>query len=454
MSPPPCAMPGRSVAVRDAARQATRIRFAESSHLTTTGSPGPIPTTAAAPVAFWRRATISPATSVVIRNSVWSPRYVPWLTRPSMVVQPAPAGSDVADRVDAEALGPHRDHDLRAGRRPGVGIRHHPREAESRCGLDDAAPRCRIVLEEPARDRVRDADEVGHEAVDRSLVELGRLALLLDPPVVHDDDDVRHRQRLLLVVGHVHERDPDLLLERLELELHLLAQLEVERAERLVEEEDGRVVDERPGERDTLLLAAGQLPGAAGAVARQPHELERLAHAMRLVVLADALLPQPVADVLGDGHVREQGVVLEHRVDVTAVRRDARDRLPGEVDLARGRLLEAGDHAQRRRLPAAGRAEERVERAASDLEVHGVDGGDVAEALGDVADVHVRDVGARGVRRRVVAQALGRDRRAGDVVVVVMIPRGGIRRRRRGQAGILGSWQQGVTQPLRFADRT
>ena len=34
-----------------------------------------------------------------------------------------------------------------------------------------------------------------------------------------------------------------------------LAELEVERAERLVEEEDVGPVDERPGERDALLLA-------------------------------------------------------------------------------------------------------------------------------------------------------------------------------------------------------
>ena len=84
----------------------------------------------------------------------------------------------------------------------------------------------------------------------------GMGALLLDAAVAHDDDRVAHRQRLFLVVGHVHERDPDLALEGLELELHLLAQLEVEGAERLVEEEHGGPVDERAGERDALLLAA------------------------------------------------------------------------------------------------------------------------------------------------------------------------------------------------------
>ena len=54
----------------------------------------------------------------------------------------------------------------------------------------------------------------------------------------------------------VHERDPDLALDVLELELHLFAELEVEGAERLVEQKDARMVDERPRQRDPLLLAA------------------------------------------------------------------------------------------------------------------------------------------------------------------------------------------------------
>ena len=64
-------------------------------------------------------------------------------------------------------------------------------------------------------------------------------------------------------------------LDPLELELHLLAQLEVERAERLVEQQHARAVDDRPGERDPLALAAGGLARLAGLVAGEPHELER-----------------------------------------------------------------------------------------------------------------------------------------------------------------------------------
>ena len=78
-------------------------------------------------------------------------------------------------------------------------------------------------------------------------------------------------------MGHVDERDPDVHLDPLQLDLEALAELEVERAERLVEEEHVGLVDERPRERDALLLAAGQLVGAALLVAGQVDQLEDLA---------------------------------------------------------------------------------------------------------------------------------------------------------------------------------
>ena len=78
---------------------------------------------------------------------------------------------------------------------------------------------------------------------------------------------------------------------------------------------------------------------------------------------------QPEGHVVLHVEVLEQRVALEDRVDVAPVGRHGLDRLALEEDLALARLLEAGDHPQRRRLPAARRAEQREELALLDLEV-------------------------------------------------------------------------------------
>jgi hypothetical protein len=111
-------------------------------------------------------------------------------------------------------------------------------------------------LVDPDVERVQGADEVGDERGLGPVVDLARAADLLDPAAVHDGDPVGHRERFLLVVRDVDEGRPDVALNRLQLQLHLLAELHVERAERLVEEQRGRRVDERPSQGDALLLAA------------------------------------------------------------------------------------------------------------------------------------------------------------------------------------------------------
>jgi hypothetical protein len=92
--------------------------------------------------------------------------------------------------------------------------------------------------------------------------------------------------------------------------------------------------------------------------------------------LVNAGALEPERDVVGDAHVREQGVVLEHHVDVALVRRDRGDVRSVEQDLPAGRFLEAGDHPQGRRLAAPTGSEHREELALLDREVDVVDRGD------------------------------------------------------------------------------
>ena len=217
-------------------------------------------------------------------------------------------------------------------------------------------------------------------------------AELFDPAAVHHRDRVGHRHGLLLVVGDVHEGDADLGLDALELQLHLAAQLEVEGAERLVEEQHLGVVDQRAGDGDALLLAAGELVRLALGEVAELHELQ---HVVDLLLhRLDAPPAQPEGDVLGDVQVREERVRLEDGVHRPLVRRQIGDVLVAEEDRAGGRLLKPGDHAERGGLATARRAEQGEERALRDGQFERVDGGEGAVRLADPGEADVAAGGA------------------------------------------------------------
>ena len=235
-----------------------------------------------------------------------------------------------------------------------------------------------------AGEQVAHAEEPGHEWGHWPLVQALRVAELFVAAAVHDGDPIGHRHRLFLVVGHVDEGDPDLLLDPLELDLHLLAQLQIERPERFVQEQDRRPVDQRTGERDALRLAARDLRRLARLEARELDEGEHLPHPGLHLAVLDALATQPEGDVLVDRQVREERVVLEDRVHVPPVRRQPRHVLAMELDQPGRRLFEAADHPQGGRLAAAGGTEEAEELGILDLEVDVVDGDHIPELLDDV----------------------------------------------------------------------
>ncbi len=248
-----------------------------------------------------------------------------------------------------------------------------------------------------AVDQVRDPDEARHELGGRPLVDLDGCSDLLDLSPVHDGQPVAHGERLLLVVGHVEERDPDLLLDPFQLGLHLLAQLQVERPERLVEQEELRLVHDRPCQRHALALAPGQLERLAPAETGEPDHLE---HALgplsplRLGYFADL---EAVLHVLGHAQVGEERVVLEDGVHVACVGRLPCHVHPAELDSAAVRTLEARDDPQQGRLARAGGTEHREELTFGDLEVDAVGGQHVPVALAQRREAHggARATGAR-----------------------------------------------------------
>ena len=150
------------------------------------------------------------------------------------------------------------------------------------------------------------------------------------------------------------------------------------------------------------MLAAGEFIAAALAIARQAHHGERLVH--RAVDLGPGrprvALAQAVGDIVGDGEMGKQRIVLEHHVDRPAIGRHAGHVVAADEHLARTRLLEAGHHAQRRGLAAAGGAKNGEELPCPDGKVVVGHGNDITEALGDLAKLDDA-VRAHDTRRKI-----------------------------------------------------
>src|SRR5690606_18987789 len=139
----------------------------------------------------------------------------------------------------------------------------------------------------------------------------------------------------------------------------------------------------------------------------QPVEAHHVQH------LADArgargLLPPPQAEghVLRHREVREEGVVLEDEPDAALLRRDehvfAGERAAGERDAAVVRPHEAGEEAERRRLPAPARPEEGEQLALGHVEREPVHDGErpVVVRLREAVDVEEGGHAGSAPRRR------------------------------------------------------
>ena len=136
---------------------------------------------------------------------------------------------------------------------------------------------CGVFLSERARLPRSDPMKLGHEVVRGVLDDLARRADLRDPrALLQDHDLVAEQERLVDVVRDEHDRLVELALQADELLLQVGAHDGVDRAERLVHEQDVRIGRESARDADALLLAAGQLARVAlGERAVQPDGVEQ-----------------------------------------------------------------------------------------------------------------------------------------------------------------------------------
>src|SRR6187402_1366356 len=194
------------------------------------------------------------------------------------------------------------------------------------------------------------------------------------------------------VVGDHHHRLAELVHRLAQQPQDVGARLRVEVAGRLVGEDDRLLADQRPGDGDALLLAAGELGGAVGAAVLEADGADQLVDPL-LVGLAAGDRERQHQVLLG-GEDREQVEELEDEAELVAAQLgqlavvEAGDVNAVELDPAGGWLVEAGEDVHQGRLAGARRAHDRGEAVALEAggdAVQSIDGGvSLAEATVEV----------------------------------------------------------------------
>src|SRR5262245_8555402 len=231
-----------------------------------------------------------------------------------------------------------------------------------------------LTFERPHRiDEFRAARRTWSRHVDTNLV--------LDPgvrPCRHNANARAEQQRLDDVVGDVDEGLAGLVPDPRELDLQAALGDGIERGEGLVHEQDLGLHDQRARQLQPLRHAAGQLEGKFLRMLREAHHFQ-IGVQLRKIAVGLAGQPRPEQDVFLDVEPGKQGsggVLEDHR----PVRAGAFNGcVPGavrtnNVELADGRLVEAGDEIEDRALAAAARPEQAIEIAAADFQVDSIDG--------------------------------------------------------------------------------
>ncbi len=140
--------------------------------------------------------------------------------------------------------------------------------------------------------------------------------------------------------------------------MHILAEAQVQSAQRFVQQQNLRPVYKGAGNGHALLLAAGQGVNTAVFKALERDDFQHFLNAFVYLVLRKLRDSQTEGNVVVYVQMREKGVSLKHRVDPPLVRRNIINPHTFKQHVAAGRLQEAAYYAQRGCFAAARRAQQ------------------------------------------------------------------------------------------------
>src|ERR1022692_3055710 len=197
------------------------------------------------------------------------------------------------------------------------------------------------------------------------------------PPFLQQRDPGAEHERFADVVGDEKRGLAEGLLHPREALLHLKPRHRVERRERFIQQQQGRICRQRAGDSNPLPFAPRKLFGPARSVFRRGHAhgVKQLDRAGSYAFLRPAFQLRNQPDVLSHGRVREKAAFLDHvaHTPPQANRVPVPDGLAFEPYFATRGLHQPVYHFEQRRLPRAAPPQQRHRFALFDAQVDAVE---------------------------------------------------------------------------------
>ena len=149
------------------------------------------------------------------------------------------------------------------------------------------------------------SDKVGHERVNRLIVDVGRRTNLLNTPLTHHHDGITQCQGFFLIVRHVHKGNAQRLVHFLQLHLHVLTHLQVKRSQRLVQQQYFRLVHNGSGNGHTLLLSTRKRVDIAVLIIGHAHHFQGSLYFFKYRILWHLFQFQAKSDIIIHIQMRE-----------------------------------------------------------------------------------------------------------------------------------------------------
>src|SRR5437764_1787142 len=187
---------------------------------------------------------------------------------------------------------------------------------------------------------------------------------------IEDEDAVGKDERVVDAVGDEDDSRAGARPYCQEILLQLLACLRVERAERLIHEDEDGLAHQRARDADPLLHATGQLVRKMFGKGGKPHQLDEMSRRIAPLGRGYAVDLERKLDVTQDGAPRQQPEILEHHAGVLA---RAGDRHAGDGDVALVRPDQPGGEPKQGRLAAPARSQQRDQLALAHRRIDAVE---------------------------------------------------------------------------------